>query len=119
MKYKLAILSSHPIQYQVPLFKRLSTHKDVDLTVYFCWDRGVEDEEYDPGFGMKLKWDIPLLEGYQYKFLCNWSPKPSSSFFGLINPGIYKELIQNRYDAVLVHGYASLTNWLAFLKLII
>ena len=115
MKYKLAVLSSHPIQYQAPLFRKLAAHPEIDLTVYFCWDFGVGKEQYDPGFGKKIKWDIPLLEGYNYKFLPNLSPKPSSSFFGQINPSIIKELHKNRYDVILVHGYASFSNWFAFL----
>jgi len=114
MKYKVAVLTSHPIQYQAPLFRKLSVHPDIDLTVYFCWDFGVGKEQLDPEFGVKFKWDIPLLEGYKYKFLPNLSPKPSSSFFGQINPSIIKELRRNHYDAMWVHGYASSTNWLAF-----
>lgn len=115
MKYKLAVLTAHPIQYQAPLFYILASHPDIDLTVYFCWDFGVEKEEYDPGFGKRIKWDIPLLEGYKYKFLKNYSPNPYSSFFGQINPFITKELCNNCYDAILVHGYTSITNWLTFL----
>lgn len=114
-KYRLAILTSHPIQYQVPLFRKLAAHTDIDLTVYFCWNFGVENEQYDPGFGEKIKWDIPLFEGYKYKFMPNLSPRPSSSFFGLINPSIIKELCKNRYDGIWVHGYVSMSNWFAFL----
>ncbi|MFH1702688.1 MAG: glycosyltransferase family 4 protein [Nitrospirota bacterium] len=114
MKYKLAVLSSHPIQYQVPLFRKLAAHQDIDLTVYFCRNFGVGKEQLDPGFGIKLKWDIPLLEGYRYKFLTNISPKPDSDFWGQVNPAIIKELRENRYDAIWVHGYASVTNWFSF-----
>ncbi len=114
MKFRLAIISSHPIQYQTPLFKRMAAHPDIDLTVYFCRDFGEGKKQYDPGFNMEIKWDIPLMEGYKYKFLPNLSLKPSSGFFGLINPTIIKELFKNRYDAVCVHGYASLTYWFAF-----
>lgn len=114
-KYKLAILASHPIQYQAPLFRKLAAHPQIDLIVYFCWDFGVEKEQMDPGFGVKLKWDIPLLEGYRYKFLPNLSPKPSSSLFGQINPSIIKELRKNHYDAIWVHGYVTLTSWFTFL----
>ena len=113
-KYKLAVLTSHPIQYQAPLFRKLAAHPKIDLTVYFCWDFGIR-EEYDPGFGKKIKWDIPLLEGYKYKFLRNYSPKPNKGFLGHINPSIIKELWKNRYDAILVHGYANFTSWLSFL----
>lgn len=113
-KYKLAILTAHPIQYQAPLFKKLAKQPEIDLTVYFCWDFGVDRPGYDSGFGKEIKWDIPLLDGYKYKFLKNYSLKPSESFFGQINFGIIKELFQHRYDAIWIHGYASFTNWLAF-----
>ncbi len=114
-KYRLAILTSHPIQYQAPFFRKLAAHTDIDLTVYFCWNFGVENEQYDPGFGEKIKWDIPLFEGYKYKFLPNLSLRPPSSFFGLINPSIVKELCKKRYDGIWVNGYVSMSNWFAFL----
>ena len=113
--YRLAILTSHPIQYQAPLFKKLAERPEIDLTVYFCWDFGAGKKSLDAEFGKKIKWDIPLLEGYEYKFLKNFSLKPSSEFFGQINFGIIKELRQNNYDAILVFGWNSFTNWLVFL----
>lgn len=113
-KFKLAILASHPIQYHIPLFKLLANHPDLDLMVYFCRDAGLK-KEYDPGFDKEIQWDVPLLEGYRYKFLKNYSLKSSYSFFGQINPEIIKKLFKNRYDAILIHGYAFFTNWLAWL----
>ncbi len=115
MTYKLAALAPHPIQYQAPLFRKLADHPDIDLTVYFCWNFGETGEVYEPGFCKKIKWDIPLLEGYKYKFLPNLSPSAGSSFLGQINPSIIKELFNNKYDAVWIHGYATLSNWFAFL----
>ena len=51
MKYRLAIVTSHVIQYQDPMFRRLAEHPSIDLTVLFCsaigaeryldWDLGV------------------------------------------------------------------------------
>jgi glycosyltransferase involved in cell wall biosynthesis len=114
MKYKLAILTSHPIQYQAPLFRKLAQHPEIDLMVYFCSDYGVT-EKIDPGFGVAFKWDIPLLDGYKYKFLKNHFFNPSGERLWLsINPGIIKELWKEQYDAILIHGYVSITNWLAF-----
>jgi glycosyltransferase involved in cell wall biosynthesis len=104
-KYKLAILTAHPIQYQAPLFRKLANHPEIDLMVYFCCDFGVREPAYDKGFGKKIKWDVPLLDGYKYKFLPNWFQ---------INLSIITELFRNRYDAVWIYGYASFTNWLAF-----
>jgi len=114
-KYCLAVLVSHPIQYQAPLWRKLAQHPQIDLTVYFCSDYGVT-EKVDPGFGVMFKWDIPLLEGYRYKFLKNCSPKPSlNGFWGLVNLGIVKQLYKNRYDALFVHSYAYATHLLAIL----
>lgn len=113
--YKLAALTSHPIQYQAPLFRKLAQHSNIDLTVYFCGDFGVEKEQYAPEFGRKIKWDIPLLEGYKYRFLPNLSPKPSSFFFGQMNASVIKAIWQNNYDAIWIHGYTTFTDWLAFL----
>jgi len=110
---KLAILTSHPIQYQAPLFQLLAKEKMVDLTVYFCWDFGVK-ESYDKEFSKSLQWDIPLLDGYKHTFLKNYSLRPSSDFLGQINPGIIFELARKQYDAILILGWNSFTNWLAF-----
>jgi len=103
-KYKLAILTSHPIQYQTPLFQLLAKQPEIDLTVYFCWDFGVSEPTYDSGFGKEIKWDISLLEGYKYKFLKNYSFKPSSKFWGQINPRIIKELILGTSDVHNING---------------
>ncbi len=117
---KLAIVMSHAIQYQAPLLRKIASSSKIDLNVYFNWNFGVSDKEsIDPEFKMKIKWDIPLLEGYNYKFLKNYSFKPSSNFWGQLNFGIIKELIQNRYDAVLIYGWNSFVNWLAFFTALI
>lgn len=115
-KYKLAILMSHPVQYQAPFFKELA--KEMDLIVYFCWNFGIK-KEYDAEFGKKIKWDIPLLDDYKYKFLKNYSLKPSSDFWGQINLGIIKEIYnlkKRNYNVILIFGWNSFANWLAFLS---
>jgi len=111
---KLAILLSHPIQYFSPLFKILNSNDNYELIVYYCSDssiRGVLDHQ----FGQKIKWDIPLLDGYEYKFLHNLSPvsSPNLRFFGLMNFGIIRSLIKDSPDVLLIHGWAYFTNILA------
>ena len=67
-RVRLAYLVSHPIQYQAPLLRRIAQEPDIDLTVFFGSDfsvRGYKDE----GFGVDVKWDVPLLEGYRHVFL--------------------------------------------------
>jgi len=113
--YKLAIIATHPIQYQTPLFRKIAQISEVDLMVYFCSDFGVKKKK-DPGFGVSFKWDIPLLEGYKFKFLKNLSPFVNGNRLWMcFNPGIIKEILMGNYDALLIQGYVSFTNWLAFL----
>jgi len=114
-KYKLAFLTSQVIEDQAPLFKKLARHPDIDLMVYFCRDIGVNKPGKEEEFGVEIKYSNSLLEGYQYKFLKNFSPKPSNSFLGMINFGIIFELFRHRYDAIIIHGYSHFTDWLAFL----
>ena len=115
-KYRLAIVISHPVQYQSPLFRKLAAHPDIDLTVYYGTNYGAT-EQLDPGFGVRVRWDVPLLEGYNSVFLGNYSPVPHvpSSFLWVLNPGIISALLKNRYDAVMVHGYNLATSILAYI----
>ena len=116
-KYKLAVVASHPIQYQSPLWREIAKRPNIDLMVYYCVDWGVSKPQFDSKefFGVKYKWDIPLLDGYKYKFLRNYSPVPKPRLGGFINPGIFWELWRNKYDAVLIMGWMDVTFWFAFL----
>jgi len=112
--YRLAALASHPIQYQAPLFRALAARPEIDLEVFFCSRWGTE-ERRDPGFGVSFAWDLPLLEGYKYTFLLNLSPVASpAKFWGLINPGILRELITGKFDALWIHGWSLATNLIAW-----
>jgi glycosyltransferase involved in cell wall biosynthesis len=105
---KLGVLVSHPIQYQVPVFRSLARASDVDFTVVYRTRRGV-DPYYDAGFAQELKWDIPLLGGYTAHFL---SAKTHLTGF---EPAILRELVRLRPDVLIVHGYNSPTNVVAML----
>lgn len=112
--YRLAVLASHPVQYHVPFYRALANHPSIQLTVWYCSRLGLSGQT-DPEFGIPLRWNIPLLEGYPSRFLRNYSPlaKPGR-FFSLINPGIVSALFKNRYDAILIPGYAYASYLLGF-----
>jgi len=113
--FRLAVLASHPIQYQGALYRLLASNPEIDLTVFFCSDSGLRPYK-DEGFGRVVKWDIPLLEGYRSQFLGNVSLAPTTSrFWGLINPAILRHIRKKNFDAVWIHGWGYLTNWLALL----
>lgn len=103
MGKKIAIITTHPIQYYAPLFRLLS--KEIELKVFYTW--GKESvEKYDPGFGKKVQWDVPLFEGYAYQYLENISKEPGSHHFkGIENPYIIKEILNYKPNAILVIGW--------------
>jgi len=111
---KVAHLVSHPVQYFAPLYRRLSQEPQIDLTVFYCSRQGLESY-VDPGFQQMLAWDVPLLEGYRYTFLSNVRRNGRvNGFASLINPGIVRELLAGRFDAIWIHGYNYITHLLAF-----
>jgi glycosyltransferase involved in cell wall biosynthesis len=113
---RIAYVTSHPIQYQAPLFRALTVHPEVSaFKAFFSWDFGVR-ETVDPGFGRPVLWDIPLLDGYDHVFLPNLSRTPGvERFTGLLNPSIFGELRAFRPDMIAVHGYAHATEHFAML----
>jgi glycosyltransferase involved in cell wall biosynthesis len=111
-KLRIAYFVTHPIQYQAPLLRRIAQEPDIDLKVFFSSDLSVRGY-VDQGFGVRVEWDTPLLEGYNYEFLPRFrgapSKKPSGSF-GPLNYAIKRKLIEGNFDAVWVHGYNYLSN---------
>ena len=104
---KVAIISSHPIQYNAPLFALLAKESKIDLKVFYTWGIDSINEKYDPDFQQNIKWDIPLLKGYQYQFLDNTSKdKGSHHFKGIINPNLNQEIEKWGADIVWVWGWA-------------
>jgi glycosyltransferase involved in cell wall biosynthesis len=109
-RVRLAYLVSHPIQYQAPLLRRIAQEPDIDLTVFFGSDfsvRGYRDE----GFGVGVKWDVPLLEGYRHVFLPKLRDGENVSVACPLNYGILRALRGGtsgaKFDALWVHGYAT------------
>jgi glycosyltransferase involved in cell wall biosynthesis len=103
---KLAIITTHPIQYYAPIFKTLSERKKIDVKVFYT--RGQQDDHaFDHGFGKAISWDIPLLEGYPYEWVQNTSPQPGSHHFkGIVNPTLIQQVEAWKPDAVLFFGWA-------------
>jgi glycosyltransferase involved in cell wall biosynthesis len=61
---KLAIVTTHPIQYYAPLFRLLNARANLMVRVFYTSELGRSD--FDKDFGKAVKWDIPLLEGYDH-----------------------------------------------------
>jgi glycosyltransferase involved in cell wall biosynthesis len=103
---RLAIVTTHPIQYNAPWFRLLAADSQVEPMVFYTWSQSAAGAKYDPDFGRQIEWDIPLLDGYAYKFVNNTARKPGSHHFsGIVNPGLIKEIEQWGADAILVFGW--------------
>ena len=62
---RLAILSTHPIQYNAPLFRMLAQEKSIDLKVFYS--KKTEQVRFDKDFGQEITWDVPLTDGYVHE----------------------------------------------------
>ncbi|MBL6934960.1 MAG: glycosyltransferase family 4 protein [Alphaproteobacteria bacterium] len=102
--YRTAILSYHPMPYHVAFYRAVHEDSRVAATVLFL-DRYGVDGTFDPEFSTKVAWDQNLLEGFDYKFLKNFSFDRTRPMVMRINPGLFPEIIFGGYDAVLVTGY--------------
>ena len=105
MNKKLAVVTTHPIQYHVPWLIRLA-EKNVNIKVFYTWEQSALGSVYDPGFGQHIRWDIPLLEGYEYEFVENTASRPGVDHFrGIINPGLIGKIEAWAPDGLLVIGW--------------
>ena len=113
MTQRLAIVASHPVQYQAPWFRNLAAQPGLDVEVLFGHYASGR-EQAQAGFGVEFDWDIPLLDGYAHRFLTNVASQPSvNTFKGIDTPGIGQVLRQGRFDAVLALGWHTRGYWQA------
>ena len=104
---KLAIITSHPIQYNAPLFRLLTERNKIELRVFYTWGQTESGIVYDPDFKKEFKWDIPLLDGYEKEFVENSSPNPGAGHYkGIMNKDLIERIDRYNPDALLVYGWS-------------
>ncbi len=101
---RLAVFATHPIQYQVPVWKALAAIPGLATVVHYFSDHSVRGE-IDPGFGTNVAWDIPMLDGYEHRFIQRDAYRKGKFRTGRFNPG--KLLVEGRFDSVLLQGYIN------------
>ncbi len=104
---KLAIITTHPIQYQIPLFKSLKK-KGIKFKVFFASKHGVVKNKIDPEFLRKVKWDInsDMLKGYESKF--SKVQKYNVNDFRLYYDNIERELLEGNFNYILILGWNNI-----------
>ena len=92
----------------------MAAHDGIDLTVFYGHDGSVSGE-LDREFGLRVKWDRPLLEGYRSVLL----ERRSNGLNGLqrlaADARIIAHLWRRRFDAVFIHSYATRLSLFAYL----
>lgn len=111
-RYRVLAICAHPVQYHAPVLRRMASRADLDLHVAYCTLSGAE-AAHDPEFDATIKWDIPMLDGYQWTHVPN-KGSGRDSFWGLRNPGLWKLIREGRFDAILCYvAYVRSTFWIS------
>lgn len=109
---RVAVVVSHVIQYYAPWFREIARIPGIHLRVFFCRRWGVE-KYFDAGFGAEVRWDAPLLDGYEYEFLPVQGDANARGFWNVDCPAIGQALERFVPDLVQVFGYGIRANWRA------
>jgi glycosyltransferase involved in cell wall biosynthesis len=113
LRFRVLAIATHPVQYSAPLFRRMAANPRLDFHVAYCSLRGAEPGQ-DPDFGTIVKWDVPLLDGYEWTHVPNRG-SGGESFFGLRNPDLWKLIRGGNFDAILCFaGYVRSSFWIAY-----
>lgn len=110
---KLVVLQTHPIQYYAPVYRELSARDNLNLVVIYLTDSGAR-EYFDPGFNRLVKWDIDLLAGYCSEVINPGLELADASFFDRSSSKLFGMLRAKKPDYILLYGYSSLMNWVAW-----
>ncbi|MCB1209644.1 MAG: glycosyltransferase family 4 protein, partial [Verrucomicrobiales bacterium] len=101
---RVAYCLTHPIQYQAPLIRYL-TSGGADVHVIYGTDT-TSKTYHDQEFGQKVSWDIPLLDGYPHTFLPDLSsPESQKDSHAHYHHHLLTHLTANPVDALWVHGW--------------
>lgn len=106
----IAVIATHPIQYQTPLYRYLAK-RGIPLHVIFLCKRGYRGG-HDVGFDQEVTWDIPMLDGFSHQFASGWGSTPER-FFGILSADPLTSISARKFSVVLVHGWRSLSMLMA------
>ena len=97
---RLAVVTTHPVQYIAPWFRALAARADTKLHVIYF--RELDQASQGAGFGHAFQWDVPLREGYESESIqcvASWRSLP------LLALRLLRALRAARPDAVLITGW--------------
>lgn len=95
--HKLALIFSHPTQFEAPLFRKLTQIGHPPIKVFF-WNTDQSSNLIDPELGHTPGWDIPLNSGYDYELI------PQKATWSFLRRNIFEN---PQFEAVLISGYSE------------
>ncbi len=105
-KLRLAIVTTHPVQYYSPVFRGLARESSLHPRVFYTWSQAEQGSIADAGFGQVIRWDVPLLDGYEHEYVPNTASRPGlHGFFGVHTPTLAARIEDFQADALLVYGW--------------
>jgi len=109
----LIILTTHPIQYQVPLWQTLARDGRVPFEVWYLTRHGVEVSP-DREFGKSFAWDLDMLSGYPHQFLDVLPGAAPNSFWKCrLRESLADRLRASGATALWVQGWQVAAYWQA------
>jgi glycosyltransferase involved in cell wall biosynthesis len=104
-KIRVAFLNTHPIQYFAPLYSYLNQTDDLAVGAIYLSNYSIRGAT-DRSFGMKVKWDIDLLSGYEARFVPGAERRAEPrGFFSMLSPQLWRQIREGGFDALVVHGH--------------
>ena len=104
---KLAVVTTHPIQYFVPIWRTLAAKPGISLHVFYASDHSIRGG-IDSQFGVPVKWDVPMLEGYSSTFLSKRSLLDGHvRFFQHDRKDVNDIFRKEKFDALLIMAYSG------------
>lgn len=101
---RLAIIATHPVQYNAPWFRMLAQKSDVDVKVFYTWQDGTKAIQ-DPGFGKTITWSLPLTDGYDLQLVSPSTEVERRTFRNMDSPELIPAVEKFDPTAVLVVGW--------------
>jgi glycosyltransferase involved in cell wall biosynthesis len=109
----LAILTTHPIQYQVPIWQALAKNGRVPFEVWYLTDFGIKPS-LDWQFGKTFSWDIDTLSGYPYRFVQTAEgARPGTVWKCRLREQLRDRLRETGAKALWIQGWQVVAYWQA------
>ena len=111
----LCVLTTHPIQYQVPIWRAIAERARMPLRVMYMSDQGSRPMN-DRGFGRDVAWDIDVLGGYNSEVVNVRRRSHPDSFWSYSMKGDFSARLRQLGAKVLwVQGWQVAAYWQAII----